>query len=83
MESEYFEKLLDQRFENIHNKLDNILIQTTKTNGTVKDHEEEIKQIKLDLAVSQGHWKGVNKTINILLTIAGIVVGAIITWQFH
>lgn len=83
MESEYFEKLLDQRFENIHNKLDHIIEQTTKTNGTVKDHEESIKSIKLDLAVAHGHWKGFYRTIGILLTIAGIIVGAIITWQFH
>ena len=64
MEQEYFEQLLDARFQNVqdkHNhvmeKLDAILEQTTRTNGRVNDHATEIRDLREWRATSQGHWK--------------------------
>ena len=83
MEKEYFERFLEAQFENVNSKLDHQINLQKTANGKIAEHEKEIHEIKLKLASSQGHWSGVNKTVALLLTIIGIVVGAIITWQFH
>ena len=90
MEQEYFEQLLDSRFENVRNqhehineKLNAILVQTTKTNGRVSDVEREIHKLKEWRATSQGHWNGVNKSVVIVLTLLGIVAGVVATMLWH
>jgi len=74
---------LDERSKSIKIDVENVLHQLEKLNSKVASHEQEIKQIQLKLAVSQGHWSGVNKTILIFLTIMGIAIGAIATKLWH
>ena len=90
MQPEYFEQLLDSRFENvrdqhehINEKLNAILAQTTKTNGRVSDLEREIVHIKEWRATSQGHWNGVNKVLFIIGSLLGVILTAIATYLWH
>jgi len=76
---EYFEKLINSQFEGIRkdhsdikHQLEQILIQTTITNGRVRELETW-------RASAQGHWKGVI----LMSTIIGFVVGIIAVYLWH
>jgi len=76
---EYFEKLINSQFEGIRHdnndikeQLQKILVQTTITNGRVRELENW-------RATSQGHWKGVI----LMSTIIGFVVGIIAVYLWH
>ncbi len=56
---------LDERYKAISERLDQILIQTTKTNGRVTAVEGEIQEIKQWREVLKGQWK-------LLVTAAGM-----------
>jgi len=68
---------LDERSKSIREDVHSILDQLTKLNSKVATHEKEITDIKLKLAVTQGHWNGVNKMVALGLTLIGIISGAL------
>jgi chromosome segregation ATPase len=74
---------LDERSLNMSERADDILDQLKKLNSKVAHHETEIHKIKVELAVAQGVWSGVNKTLTIGLTLIGIIAGAIATMLWH
>jgi hypothetical protein len=63
---------LDERYEAISKRLDQILVQTTKTNGRVTAVEGDINEIKQWREVLRGQWK-------LVIGAAG-VTGAIIAF---
>jgi len=65
-ESTTFEKLLDERFGRVHDKLDGIIAQTTKTNGRVNnleewqdEHRDMIECIKEERIAKKSNLSGV------------------------
>lgn len=70
---------LDERSKGIKEDVANVLVQLTKLNSKVATHEDEIHKIKLNIAVAQGHWKG----IVLMGTIFGFVVGIIAVYLWH
>lgn len=82
-ERSYFEQMLDAKFDTIQSKLDHIHSDVRKTNGRVNKLEEDVEILNSWMAMSRGHWKGVNRVLAIGLTIIGIIVGAIATMLWH
>ncbi len=74
MEREYFEQLLDAKFENINSKLDTVIKLQEKTNGRVTNLEDEMEDLKIYKAETEGSWKAWSKAA----TIGGGVLGAIL-----
>jgi len=68
---------LDERSKSIREDVHSILDQLTKLNSKVATHEKEITDIKLKLAVTQGHWAGVNKMVALGLTLIGVISGVL------
>lgn len=67
----------------IDQRVGNIITHLEKLNGKVASHEKEINRMQIWQATQTGHSKAVNSAIYIFLTVTGIIVGALVTWQFH
>jgi len=77
-EQEYFEKLLDARFTNLTEKVDQVIGLQKIANGRTTKNEEEINKLKEWRAESRGHWKA----STIIGSILGFVVSVIISYIF-
>ena len=82
-EQDYFERLLDERFNHVHSKLDQQLHLQKVANGRTSKLENKVEELEVMYAKSSGHWSGINKAILIFLTVIGIVTGAIATMLWH
>ena len=67
----------------IDQRIGNILTHLDQLNGKVAHHEREINLLQIWQATNTGHSKAVSSALYIGLTIMGIIVGAVVTWQFH
>jgi len=72
-EHEYFEKMLDARFENINQKIDQVIHLQKIANGRTTKNEENINDLKQWRAESRGHWKAAS----IIGSIIGAVIGVV------
>ena len=77
MEKEYFEQLLDAKFENLHNKIDTVIELQKKTNGRVTALEEDMTEIKIYRAQEQAGWKAWSKIATVIGGLIGGVLGFI------
>lgn len=82
-EQDYFERLLDERFNHVHTKLDQQIQLQRIANGRTAKLEARVEELEKHSASAHGHWSGMNKTIIIVLTVVGIIVGAISTKLWH
>jgi peptidoglycan hydrolase CwlO-like protein len=73
-EQNYFEQLLNAKFENIENKLDTIHHEVKKTNGRVNRHDDEIDKMQQWIAETKGR----NAAMMLLGSILAVVLGWII-----
>ena len=76
MEREYFEQLLDAKFENLHQKIDTVIKLQEKTNGRVNDLEEDAEKLKIFQAKEEASWKIWGK----LATLAGGLIGGVVAF---
>ena len=74
---------LDERTLHMSENAKDILEQLKKLNSKVAHHEKEIQEIKIDFAKASGSWSGIRKTLAVVLTIAGIAIGAAATMLWH
>lgn len=74
MEREYFEQLLDAKFDNIHSKLDTVIKLQEKTNGRVTALEEDMEEIKIYRAKEETSWKIWGR----IATITGGIIGGVL-----
>jgi hypothetical protein len=82
-EQDYFERLLDERFQHVHTKLDQQIQLQKVANGRTSKLESKVEELEMKYAKSSGHWSGINKMILIFLTIVGIVAGSVATMLWH
>jgi len=81
-EANTFEKLLDERFGRVHDKLDGIIVQTTKTNGRVTvlegyspmlddicEEREKVKDKKSELV-----WEIIRMFLTGLVSVGGLAI---------
>jgi len=54
---EYFKKWLENKFEHIEGKIDQVYQQTTLTNGRVNDLEDDVKILNTHKDKDEGMWK--------------------------
>ena len=57
MDQEYFERMLEAQFKNIHDKVDTVIRLQTTANGQTAKNVEEINELKRWRAESSGYWK--------------------------
>ena len=76
MEREYFEQLLDAKFENLHQKIDTVIELQKKTNGRVTVLEDETEELKIYRAKEEASWKIWGK----LATLAGGLIGGLVAF---
>lgn len=69
-EQEYFEKLLDARFTNLTDKVDQVIDLQKIANGRTTKNENEINELKQWRAESRGHWKAAS--------VIGSAIGALL-----
>ena len=69
-EQEYFEKLLDARFTNLTDKIDQVIRLQIIANGRTTKNENEINELKQWRAEIRGHWKAAS--------VIGSAIGALI-----
>jgi hypothetical protein len=62
---------LDERYKRIDEKIDAILIQTTKTNGRLTKAEEELNK----LITWKSQWKAIYSFLGVIGTIIVLVLG--------
>lgn len=74
---------LDERSFHMSESVDTILDQLKNINYEIAHHKTEIHKIKLELAEAKGVWSGINRTITIVLTVGGMLLGAIATMLWH
>lgn len=74
MEKEYFEQLLDAKFENLHQKIDTVIDLQKKTSDRVNTLEEDVSDIKIYRAEEQASWKVWSK----LATVIGGMIGGLV-----
>lgn len=79
MFTEIEKQYVDSRFENVMDKLDNIIKLQEKANGKLGKHDDQIHEILQDIATSRGHWKGVV----MMSTLIGFAVGIIAVYLWH
>lgn len=82
-EQDYFERLLDERFNHVHTKLDQQIQLQRIANGRTAKLEARVEELEKNHASINGSWHGINKTIVIILTVAGIIAGIVSTKLWH
>lgn len=65
---------LDEKFTHMEDKIDRILIQTTKTNGRVTEHDGEINKLKTWKEVREGQGKVLYWVGGALLAVLGFLI---------
>lgn len=78
-EQEYFEKLLDARFTNLTDKVDQVIDLQKIANGRTTKNENEINELKQWRAESRGHWKA----STIIGSIVGFLISVIFAYVFR
>ena len=78
-EQKYFEALIHEQFNNVHNKLNQVIELQKIANGRTSKNEEEIHKIKEWRATSQGHWKAASVIGSAIG--AGLGILAAIIWR--
>lgn len=69
-EQEYFEQLLEAKFQNLHDKVDQVITLQKIANGRTTKNEENINELKQWRAESRGHWKAAS--------VIGSAIGALL-----
>lgn len=72
-ERNYFEQLLDAKFENLHNKIDTVIDLQKQTNGRVNELEVKVESLEIYKAKYETGWKIWGK----VATITGGVIGGV------
>jgi hypothetical protein len=76
IEDEYFKKWLEDKFEHLENKVEQVYAQTLQTNGRVNDLEDDVKILNTHKDKEDGMWRAYGR----LATISGGIIGGIIAW---
>jgi hypothetical protein len=72
-EQKYFEARLDEQFNNVHQKLNQVIDLQKIANGRTSKNEEEIQKLKEWRAMSQGSWKATAAIGSIIGAIVGLI----------
>lgn len=72
-EQDYFEKMLDAKFEALHNKFDHVIKLQTIANGRTSKNEDRIDKLENWRAESHGHWKAASVIGSIIGAIVGLI----------
>ncbi len=70
MDHEYFEKMLEAQFKNVHDKIDHVIKLQQIANGRTSKNEESIDKLNDFWAESRGSWRAA--------TAIGSMIGAFI-----
>lgn len=83
LEQDYFEKMLNAQFREVHNKLDHIYTEVSKINVRVDKLEQEVDVLSKWKASSQGNWLGITRTIIVIWVILAFIGGIVATYLWH
>ena len=85
-EQEYFERMLDAKFEALHEKFDNVINlqkiangRTSKNEERIEKNEDRIDKLEGFWAESRGHWKAASVIGSLIGAALGIL--AAIIWR--
>ncbi len=78
-----FEKYLDEKFRHFDTKIDHLNEVAESIHKRLPDAELRLANLEKWKSNEEGRQRGINKMIALMLTIAGITVGALATMLWH